>query len=98
MVGDLPSLLYVANLGTSRCTRCTRCEAVGTPDYLFFDLDPMEATFEQVLRVAPTFGPRRRARADRLPASGATGVQIYVPVDPATRTSRSATSSARSAG
>jgi bifunctional non-homologous end joining protein LigD len=84
MVNDLPSLLYVANLGCIEMHPLhSRCEAVGTPDYLFFDLDPMEATFEQVLRVALHV----RAALDALgltsypKTSGATGVQIYVPVE-----------------
>ena len=84
MVNDLPSLLYVANLGCIEMHPLhSRCGSVGTPDYLFFDLDPMEATFEQVLRVALHV----RAALDALglasypKTSGATGVQIYVPVE-----------------
>ncbi|HSD48505.1 MAG TPA: non-homologous end-joining DNA ligase [Actinomycetota bacterium] len=84
MVNDLPTLLYVANLGCIEMHPLhSRCDAVGTPDYLFFDLDPMEATFEQVLRVALHV----RAALDALglasypKTSGATGVQIYVPVE-----------------
>ncbi|HEU4527827.1 MAG TPA: non-homologous end-joining DNA ligase [Actinomycetota bacterium] len=84
MVNDLPTLLYVANLGCIEMHPLhSRCDAVETPDYLFFDLDPMEATFEQVLRVALHV----RAALDALglrsypKTSGATGVQIYVPVE-----------------
>ena len=84
MVNDLASLLYVANLGCIEMHPLhSRCDSVGTPDYLFFDLDPMEATFEQVLRVALHV----RAALDTLglasypKTSGATGVQIYVPIE-----------------
>ncbi|HEX5949785.1 MAG TPA: non-homologous end-joining DNA ligase [Actinomycetota bacterium] len=84
MVNDLPTLLYVANLGCIEMHPLhSRCDAVETPDYLFFDLDPMEATFAQVLRVALHV----RAALDALglvsypKTSGATGVQIYVPVE-----------------
>ncbi len=84
MVNDLPTLLYVANLGCIEMHPLhSRCDAVETPDYLFFDLDPMDATFEQVLRVALHV----RAALDTLglasypKTSGATGVQIYVPVE-----------------
>jgi bifunctional non-homologous end joining protein LigD len=84
MVNDLSSLLYVANLGCIEMHPLhSRCGSVETPDYLFFDLDPMEATFEQVLRVALHV----RAALDALglasypKTSGATGVQIYVPVE-----------------
>ncbi len=84
MVNDLPTLLYVANLGCIEMHPLhSRCDAVETPDYLFFDLDPMEASFEQVLRVAMHV----KAALDALglvsypKTSGATGLQIYVPVE-----------------
>jgi bifunctional non-homologous end joining protein LigD len=84
MVDDLPSLLYVANLGCVEMHPLhSRCDAVETPDYLFFDLDPMEATFEQVLRVALHVRAALEALGlESYPkTSGATGVQIYVPVE-----------------
>ncbi len=84
MVNDLATLLYVANLGCIEMHPLhSRCDAVETPDYLFFDLDPMEASFDQVLRVAMHV----KAALDALglasypKTSGATGVQIYVPVE-----------------
>jgi len=84
MVNDLATLLYVANLGCIEMHPLhSRCDAVETPDYLFFDLDPMEATFEQVRRVAMHV----KAALDALglasypKTSGATGLQIYVPVE-----------------
>jgi DNA ligase D-like protein (predicted ligase)/DNA ligase D-like protein (predicted polymerase)/DNA ligase D-like protein (predicted 3'-phosphoesterase) len=85
MVNDLATLLYVANLGCIEMHPLhSRCATVEQPDYLFFDLDPMEASFEQVLRVALHV----RAVLDVLglesypKTSGATGVQIYVPIEP----------------
>ncbi len=85
MANDLASLLYVANLGCIEMHPLhSRCGRVEVPDYLFFDLDPMEATFEQVLRVALHV----RAALDALglasypKTSGATGVQIFVPIEP----------------
>ena len=84
MVDDLASLLYVANLGCIEMHPLhSRCGSIETPDYLLFDLDPMEATFEQVLRIALHV----KAALDALglasypKTSGATGVQIYVPVE-----------------
>jgi bifunctional non-homologous end joining protein LigD len=84
MVNDLSTLLYVANLGCVEMHPLhSRCGSVETPDYLFFDLDPMEATFDQVRRVATHV----RAALDALglasypKTSGATGIQIYVPVE-----------------
>ncbi len=85
MVNDLSSLLYVANLGCIEMHPLhSRCGSVASPDYLFFDLDPMDATFEQVLRVALHV----KAALDALgleshpKTSGATGVQIFVPIEP----------------
>ncbi len=83
MANDLPSLLYVANLGCIEMHPLhSRCGSLDEPDYLFFDLDPMEASFEQVLRVALHV----RAALDALglasypKTSGATGVQVFVPI------------------
>ena len=84
MVNDLPSLLYVANLGCIEMHPLhSRCGSVDTPDYLFFDLDPMDAPFEAVRTVALHV----KAALDALgvasypKTSGATGIQIYVPVE-----------------
>ena len=61
----------------------SRCEDVEHPDYLFFDLDPFEPyTYEDVLTVARHI----KVLLDQLglsaypKTSGATGLQIYVPV------------------
>lgn len=85
MVNDLSTLLYVANLGCIEMHPLhSRCASVDQPDYLFFDLDPMEAPFDMVLAVALHV----KAALDALgivgypKTSGATGVQIYVPIEP----------------
>jgi DNA ligase D-like protein (predicted ligase)/DNA ligase D-like protein (predicted polymerase)/DNA ligase D-like protein (predicted 3'-phosphoesterase) len=85
MVNDLSTLLYVANLGCIEMHPLhSRCVSVEQPDYLFFDLDPMGASFEDVLAVSMHV----KAALDALglvgypKTSGATGVQIYVPVIP----------------
>jgi bifunctional non-homologous end joining protein LigD len=85
MVNDLPTLLYVANLGCIEMHPLhSRCASVEQPDYLFFDLDPMGASFDDVLAVSMHV----KAALDALglrgypKTSGATGVQIYVPVVP----------------
>jgi bifunctional non-homologous end joining protein LigD len=85
MVNDLSTLLYVANLGCIEMHPLhSRCSSIDQPDYLFFDLDPMGASFEDVLAVAMHV----MAALDSLglesypKTSGATGVQIYVPVVP----------------
>jgi bifunctional non-homologous end joining protein LigD len=84
MVEDTAGLLFMANLGCIEFHPLhSRCATIGSPDYLFFDLDPFEpATFEDVLAVAGMV----RVACDHLglvaypKTSGATGMQIYVPI------------------
>ena len=86
MVDDTAGLLFVANLGCIEFHPLhSRCGSIETPDYLFFDLDPFEpATFQDVLTVAEMV----KVACDRLglksypKTSGATGMQVYVPLDP----------------
>jgi len=86
MAQDAAALLYVANLGCIEFHPLhSRCGSIDHPDYLFFDLDPFEpATFDDVRAVAHHV----RAALDVLglpsypKTSGATGMQIYVPMLP----------------
>jgi bifunctional non-homologous end joining protein LigD len=90
MVDDTATLLYVANLGCIEMHPLhSRCEDVAHPDYLFFDLDPFPPyTYEDVLAVARHI----KVVLDQLgltaypKTSGATGMQIYVPVQRGTYT------------
>ncbi|MDH5224410.1 MAG: non-homologous end-joining DNA ligase [Actinomycetota bacterium] len=83
-IDDAAGLLYVANLGCIEFHPLhARCPDVTHPDYLFFDLDPFEPyTYEDVLIVARHI----KVLLDQLglpsfpKTSGATGLQIYVPV------------------
>jgi bifunctional non-homologous end joining protein LigD len=89
-VDDTSTLLYVANLGCIEMHPLhSRCEDVEHPDYFFFDLDPFEPyTYEDVLTVARHI----EVLLDQLglvgfpKTSGATGMQIYVPVERGTYT------------
>lgn len=77
-------LLFVVNLGAIEFHPLhVHCETYDCPDYLVFDLDPFEpAGFEDSLAVAHHVG----AALDALDlggypkTSGATGIQVYVPV------------------
>jgi len=84
MVQDLASLLWVVNLGCIDLNQWyARCDDVDRPDYLHFDLDPVEgATFAQILEVASIlhetldgFGMANYAKT-----TGSKGVHIYVPI------------------
>jgi DNA ligase D-like protein (predicted ligase)/DNA ligase D-like protein (predicted polymerase)/DNA ligase D-like protein (predicted 3'-phosphoesterase) len=86
MAEDLAGLLFVVNLGAIEFHPLhSRCGTIDQPDYAFFDLDPFEpATFDDVRAVARHV----RAALDAIglasypKISGATGMQIYVPVTP----------------
>ncbi len=83
-IDDDAGLLYVANLGCIEFHPLhSRCADVEHPDYLFFDLDPFPPyTYEDVLAVAR----HTKVLLDQLglrafpKTSGATGLQIYMPV------------------
>ncbi len=85
-VDDLDTLLFVANLGAIEMHPLhSRCGDTGHPDYLFFDLDPFPPyTYEDVLTVARHI----KVVLDQLgltgypKTSGATGLQIFVPIEP----------------
>ena len=65
-MNDLSTLLYVANLGCIEMHPLhSRCGWVETPDYLFFDLDPMGASFEDVLAVSLMCTRRCRRSSSR---------------------------------
>ncbi|MEX0659128.1 MAG: non-homologous end-joining DNA ligase, partial [Egibacteraceae bacterium] len=81
---DAPSLLWLANLGCIELHPWhARVDRIDRPDYAFFDLDPMSVGFAEVREVALLV----RTALDRLGlrgyprTSGATGMQVYVPID-----------------
>ena len=82
---DRASLLYVVNLGCIEMHPLhARAGSLDRPDYAFFDLDPFEPyTYEDVRTVAKLvkvvldgLGLRGYAKT-----SGATGMQVFVPLD-----------------
>ncbi len=84
MIQDLPSLLWVVNLGCIDLNQWyARCDDVDRPDYLHFDLDPVPgARFTKVLEAALTvrqalegFGMHPLVKT-----TGSSGVHIYVPI------------------
>ncbi len=86
LVEEAAGLLFMANLGCIEFHPLhARCGTIEWPDYLFFDLDPFEpAGYEEVLAVAGYV----RVACEGLgltaypKTSGATGMQIYVPITP----------------
>jgi bifunctional non-homologous end joining protein LigD len=84
MVDDVAGLLFMANLGCIEFHPLhSRCDSYEYPDYAFFDLDPMEAPFTDVLVVARHVHAALEALGldGYAKTSGATGIQVYVPVE-----------------
>jgi bifunctional non-homologous end joining protein LigD len=84
MVQDVASLLWLVNLGCIDLNQWyARCDDVDRPDYVHFDLDPVEgAGFAQVLETAVVvrnalleLGMNPLAKT-----SGSKGIHIYVPI------------------
>ena len=86
MANDAIDLLFVVNTGAIEFHPLhARCDSIDNPDYMFFDLDPMgNASFEDVLAVASHIhvALEHLGLPSYAKTSGATGVQIYVGVDP----------------
>jgi bifunctional non-homologous end joining protein LigD len=84
MIQDLPSLLWVINLGCIDLNQWyAQCDDVDRPDYLHFDLDPVPgADFDKVREAALVV----KAGLDSLKinsyakTTGSKGMHIYVPI------------------
>jgi bifunctional non-homologous end joining protein LigD len=83
MINDLPSLLWVINLGCIDLNQWyATCDDVDRPDYLHFDLDPGSAAWEQVLESARILNDALTTL--KMPAypktTGSKGIHVYVPI------------------
>lgn len=84
MIQDLPSLLWVVNLGCIDLNPWySRCDDVDRPDFLHFDLDPTPGTpFPRVLQAALVVRDALVALGMRpfVKTTGASGAHVYVPI------------------
>lgn len=84
VVRDLASLMWIVNLGCIDLNPWyARCDDVNRPDYLHFDLDPVEgADFERVCETALIV--HEALDALKIPnyakTTGSRGIHIYVPI------------------
>src|SRR5437588_5865924 len=84
VVQDLASLLWIVNLGCIDLNQWyATCADVDRPDYLHFDLDPVEpADFKKVCRAA--LAVHEALDALKIPnyakTTGSRGIHIYVPI------------------
>ncbi len=89
LCNDLHALLFLTNLGCIEHNPwASSVGSLDCPDYLFFDLDPVEgAPYDTVVEVAA--GIQKVLRRINLRAflkiSGATGFHLWVPVEPVYR-------------
>ncbi len=85
IIRDLPSLLWVVNLGCIDLNQWyARCDDVNRPDYVHFDLDPTKgADFKDVLKTALLV--HEALDALDLPnfakTTGSRGIHVYVPIE-----------------
>jgi bifunctional non-homologous end joining protein LigD len=84
MAQDLASLLWLVNLGCIDLNQWySRCDNINRPDYLHFDLDPVEGTpFSRVREVALIVGEAlsKLKMNSFAKTTGASGIHIYVPI------------------
>jgi bifunctional non-homologous end joining protein LigD len=83
---DRASLLFLSGLGCiDHNPWSSRISDLEHPDYFFFDLDPSDGTdFSVVVTIARALHEKLRELnlATFLKTSGATGIHLYVPVEP----------------
>jgi bifunctional non-homologous end joining protein LigD len=81
---DLPSLVYIANLGCIEMNPWnSRVGKLDNPDYLVIDLDPSdENTFDQVIEAANVVHEifEKNGADSFCKTSGASGLHIYIPM------------------
>jgi bifunctional non-homologous end joining protein LigD len=84
MIQDLPALLWVVNLGCIDLNQWyARCDDVDRPDYLHFDLDPVEGTpFDKVIETALAVHDALDTLKMRSypKTTGSNGIHIYIPI------------------
>ena len=84
VVRDLPSLLWIINLGCIDLNPWyARCDDLNRPDFLHFDLDPVEpAGFNTVLEAARLLHQALDALAmpNLAKTTGSRGLHVYVPI------------------
>jgi DNA ligase D-like protein (predicted polymerase)/DNA ligase D-like protein (predicted 3'-phosphoesterase) len=81
---DLPSLVYIANLGCIEMNPWnSRVGTLDNPDYMVIDLDPAdENSFEQVIEAANVVHEifSKNGAESYCKTSGASGLHIYIPM------------------
>ena len=82
---DRDTLLYLVNLASIDLHPwLSRRDSMESPDWAVLDLDPKKAPFSAVVRIAKFIGKTLRGIGLRplLKTSGASGLHIFIPLDP----------------
>jgi bifunctional non-homologous end joining protein LigD len=86
IANDLASLLFLTGLGCiDHNPWSSRYEDIEHPDYFFFDLDPSDGTeFSVVVKIARALYEKLKKLKLNvfIKTSGATGIHMYLPVEP----------------
>jgi bifunctional non-homologous end joining protein LigD len=83
VLDDVQSLRYVANLGTIPIHAWSaRVDTLGTPDWCVIDLDPKEASFANVVKVAREVHTilDELELPNHIKTSGASGLHVLIPM------------------
>jgi bifunctional non-homologous end joining protein LigD len=85
MIDDLASLLWVINLGCIDLNEWySRCDDIDRPDYLHFDLDPVDGTPFATVRTVALHVRDALVELGITPyakTSGSSGIHVYVPIE-----------------
>jgi bifunctional non-homologous end joining protein LigD len=83
VIDDVSSLLWIINLGCIDLNQWyARCDDVDRPDYVHFDLDPGDASFDRVRESAAILrdGLETLGMKPLVKTSGSKGLHVYVPI------------------
>jgi bifunctional non-homologous end joining protein LigD len=83
MIQDVAALLWVINLGCIDLNQWyATCDDIDRPDYLHFDLDPGNATFDRVLESALVLREALESLKMKplVKTTGSKGLHVYVPI------------------
>jgi len=82
LVNNEQTLLYLVNQGAITLhTGFSRVQNLDRPDFVMFDLDPGEASFQDIVRLAKMLRPliRKRSADGEVSTSGKSGLHVNVP-------------------
>ena len=83
VIEDVESLLYIANMGTIPIHMwCSRAQSLEQPDWCVLDLDPKQASFDAVVKIAKAIHTLCESIKlnHYVKTSGSTGLHVLIPL------------------